>query len=95
MVASRSCISIAVAGDRAAAVASRNTERALHLKVPGVAITVMTNYGFHAAMAEAGVEVATTQVGDRPARHDERGVRAVALRAPSSACSSMLRIRMR
>ncbi|MEA2392231.1 MAG: phosphoglucosamine mutase, partial [Solirubrobacteraceae bacterium] len=26
---------------------------------------VMTNYGFHAAMREAGVEVATTQVGDR------------------------------
>jgi phosphoglucosamine mutase len=25
----------------------------------------MTNYGFHSAMAEAGVEVATTQVGDR------------------------------
>ena len=25
----------------------------------------MTNYGFHAAMAEAGIEVATTPVGDR------------------------------
>ena len=31
----------------------------------GVAVTVMTNYGFHAAMADAGIEVATTQVGDR------------------------------
>jgi phosphoglucosamine mutase len=31
----------------------------------GVAVTVMTNYGFHAAMREAGVDVATTQVGDR------------------------------
>ena len=31
----------------------------------GVAVTVMTNYGFHAAMREAGVEVATTSVGDR------------------------------
>ncbi len=31
----------------------------------GVAVTVMTNYGFHAAMREAGVEVATTAVGDR------------------------------
>ena len=31
----------------------------------GVVVTVMTNYGFHRAMAEAGVEVATTQVGDR------------------------------
>jgi phosphoglucosamine mutase len=31
----------------------------------GVAVTVMTNYGFHAAMREHGIEVATTQVGDR------------------------------
>jgi phosphoglucosamine mutase len=30
-----------------------------------VAVTVMTNYGFHTAMAQAGVEVATTAVGDR------------------------------
>jgi phosphoglucosamine mutase len=37
----------------------------LHRRVPGVAVTVMTNYGFHAAMREAGVEVATTKVGDR------------------------------
>jgi phosphoglucosamine mutase len=31
----------------------------------GVAVTVMTNYGFHEAMRSAGIEVATTQVGDR------------------------------
>ncbi|CAB4931959.1 unannotated protein [freshwater metagenome] len=31
----------------------------------GVAVTVMTNYGFHRAMADAGVEVCTTAVGDR------------------------------
>ena len=31
----------------------------------GVAVTVMTNYGFHTAMAEHGVEVAITSVGDR------------------------------
>jgi phosphoglucosamine mutase len=31
----------------------------------GVAVTVMTNYGFHTAMADAGIEVATTSVGDR------------------------------
>ena len=31
----------------------------------GVVVTVMTNYGFHQAMAEAGIEVAVTQVGDR------------------------------
>jgi phosphoglucosamine mutase len=43
---------------------------ALHLRAAGrlgggVAVTVMTNYGFHAAMREHGIEVATTQVGDR------------------------------
>jgi phosphoglucosamine mutase len=31
----------------------------------GVAVTVMSNYGFHRAMADAGVEVAVTKVGDR------------------------------
>jgi phosphoglucosamine mutase len=38
---------------------------AKHLGASGVAVTVMTNYGFHAAMRDAGIEVATTQVGDR------------------------------
>jgi phosphoglucosamine mutase len=38
---------------------------ATHLGVDGVAVTVMTNYGFHAAMETAGIEVATTGVGDR------------------------------
>jgi len=31
----------------------------------GVAVTVMTNYGFHQAMDSAGVEVEVTRVGDR------------------------------
>ncbi len=31
----------------------------------GVVVTVMSNYGFHRAMGEAGVEVAVTKVGDR------------------------------
>ena len=31
----------------------------------GVAVTVMSNYGFHQAMEELGIEVAVTQVGDR------------------------------
>jgi phosphoglucosamine mutase len=31
----------------------------------GVAVTVMSNYGFHQAMEEAGIEVAIAQVGDR------------------------------
>jgi phosphoglucosamine mutase len=44
---------------------------ALHLRdegrLPenGVAVTVMTNYGFHRAMRDAGIQVATTPVGDR------------------------------
>jgi len=38
---------------------------AVHLGVPGVAVTVMTNYGFHTGMRDAGIEVATTPVGDR------------------------------
>jgi phosphoglucosamine mutase len=31
----------------------------------GVAVTVMTNYGFHRTMEQSGVEVAQTKVGDR------------------------------
>jgi phosphoglucosamine mutase len=31
----------------------------------GVVVTVMSNYGFHQAMAAAGIEVAVTKVGDR------------------------------
>ena len=31
----------------------------------GVVVTVMTNFGFHQAMKEDGIEVAITQVGDR------------------------------
>ena len=38
---------------------------AVHLGVKGVAVTVMTNYGFHTGMKAAGIEVATTPVGDR------------------------------
>jgi phosphoglucosamine mutase len=48
-----------VDGDELIALAAR------HLGVDGVAVTVMTNYGFHVAMRDAGVVVATTAVGDR------------------------------
>src|SRR5262245_31918662 len=48
-----------VDGDELIALAAK------HLDVRGVAVTVMTNYGFHAAMREAGIDVATTPVGDR------------------------------
>ncbi|MDX6622838.1 MAG: phosphoglucosamine mutase [Solirubrobacterales bacterium] len=34
-------------------------------ELDGVVVTVMTNYGFHRAMADDGIEVAVTQVGDR------------------------------
>ena len=38
---------------------------ALHLGVEIVAVTVMTNLGFHTLMAERGIRVVTTPVGDR------------------------------
>jgi phosphoglucosamine mutase len=38
---------------------------ALHLGVDLVAVTVMTNLGFHRLMTERGVRVVTTPVGDR------------------------------
>jgi phosphoglucosamine mutase len=39
----------------------------------GVAVTVMSNYGFHRAMEDAGIEVAVTQVGDRYVLDELRG----------------------
>ena len=38
---------------------------ALHLGVEAVAVTVMSNLGFHRLMAEHGIRVHTTDVGDR------------------------------
>jgi phosphoglucosamine mutase len=38
---------------------------ALDLEVDKVAVTVMTNLGFHALMRERGIDVVTTAVGDR------------------------------
>lgn len=66
-------------GDRVLAVDRRGRVRdgdeliavvAAHLRdggrlAGGVAVTVMTNYGFQTAMSSAGIEVATTKVGDR------------------------------
>ena len=54
-----------VDGDELIALAALHLRAAERLPGNGVAVTVMTNYGFHTAMAEAGVEVATTAVGDR------------------------------
>jgi phosphoglucosamine mutase len=54
-----------VDGDELIALAALHLRAAGRLPGDGVAVTVMTNYGFHAAMRDAGVDVATTQVGDR------------------------------
>jgi phosphoglucosamine mutase len=54
-----------VDGDELIALAALHLRKAGRLRGGGVAVTVMTNYGFHTAMREARVEVATTPVGDR------------------------------
>jgi len=54
-----------VDGDELIALAALHLRDAGRLPGDGVAVTVMTNYGFHQAMREAGVAVATTPVGDR------------------------------
>ena len=54
-----------VDGDELIALAALHLRDAGRLTGSGVAVTVMTNYGFHTAMAAAGIEVATTSVGDR------------------------------
>jgi phosphoglucosamine mutase len=51
-------------GDELIALAARGMAARGDLR-GGVVVTVMTNFGFHNAMAEAGIEVAVTQVGDR------------------------------
>ena len=55
---------VVVDGDELIALAALHLRREGRLG-GGVAVTVMTNYGFHTAMREAGVEVAVTDVGDR------------------------------
>ncbi len=54
-----------VDGDELMALAALHLRAAGRLPGDGVVVTVMTNYGFHTAMAGAGIEVASTQVGDR------------------------------
>jgi phosphoglucosamine mutase len=56
---------VVVDGDELIALAAIHLRERGDLIGNGVAVTVMTNYGFHTAMAAAGVEVATTPVGDR------------------------------
>jgi phosphoglucosamine mutase len=54
-----------VDGDELLALAALHLKEHDRLPGNGVAVTVMTNYGFHQSMREHGVEVATTPVGDR------------------------------
>jgi phosphoglucosamine mutase len=54
-----------VDGDELIALAAGHLRGVGRLPGDGVAVTVMTNYGFHRAMDEAGIAVATTPVGDR------------------------------
>lgn len=56
---------IVVDGDELIALAALHLRARGRLLGNGVAVTVMTNYGFHTAMRAAGVEICTTQVGDR------------------------------
>ncbi|HEX4187692.1 MAG TPA: phosphoglucosamine mutase [Solirubrobacteraceae bacterium] len=54
-----------VDGDELIALATLHLSKSGQLAGNGVVVTVMTNYGFHTAMQRAGVEVASTGVGDR------------------------------
>jgi phosphoglucosamine mutase len=56
---------VVVDGDELIALAALHLRERGRLPGDGVAVTVMTNYGFHQAMEAAGVNVATTPVGDR------------------------------
>jgi phosphoglucosamine mutase len=56
---------VVVDGDELIALAALHLRETDRLPGNGVAVTVMTNYGFHTAMRDAGIEVATTGVGDR------------------------------
>ncbi len=52
-------------GDELVALSALHLKEVGELVGGGVAVTVMTNFGFHQAMKQAGIEVTTTRVGDR------------------------------
>ena len=54
-----------VDGDHLLAISAREMKRNGTLRNNKVAVTVMTNIGFHQAMTQAAIEVITTPVGDR------------------------------
>jgi len=62
-----------VDGDELMALAALHLRSRGRLSGDGVVVTVMTNYGFHAAMEQAGIAVAVTRVGDRYVLEELRG----------------------
>jgi len=54
-----------VDGDRILAMCAKDLKQAGHLAGDTLVVTSMTNLGLHAAMKEAGIQVAVTDVGDR------------------------------
>ncbi len=56
---------VVVDGDELIALAAISLREQGRLHGGGVAVTVMTNYGFHQGMRDAGIDVAVTSVGDR------------------------------
>jgi phosphoglucosamine mutase len=52
-------------GDELIALSATHLSKKGGLDGGGVVVTVMSNYGFHEGMRQAGIEVATTAVGDR------------------------------
>jgi phosphoglucosamine mutase len=56
---------VVVDGDELIALVALHLREQQRLAGDGVVVTVMTNYGFHSAMREAGIEVVSTNVGDR------------------------------
>jgi phosphoglucosamine mutase len=54
-----------VDGDELMALVALHLHRTGRLAGGGVVVTVMSNFGFHAAMRRAGIAVASTNVGDR------------------------------
>jgi phosphoglucosamine mutase len=64
---------VLVDGDELLALAALHLREVGRLPGDGVVVTVMTNFGFHQAMREAGIEVVTTPVGDRYVLDELRG----------------------
>lgn len=60
-----SATGVLVDGDYIMAIASHDLVQRGLLRNKGVAVTVMTNVGFHQAMKAAGIDVVVTPVGDR------------------------------